>query len=82
MNVDKLKPCPFCGSADVSVNTTTAHDGERMWHQVECDTCGAQGPMVDDDDGDDAVSQWNRVPRQFDVVRVADMLAPVWMDAP
>ena len=43
--IRKLKPCPFCGSK----NLTTGH---IFWDRfaVECDNCGAHGPVFDVDD--------------------------------
>lgn len=48
----RLFPCPFCGSTKV---------GTIYWggHTVECDTCGANGPMVRESQPD-AVLCWNR----------------------
>lgn len=37
---ETLEPCPFCGSAEVSVKTTISV------YAVRCDGCGAQGPLV------------------------------------
>jgi Lar family restriction alleviation protein len=47
---EELKTCPFCGGTDIMSFDTGAH-----W--VSCQTCGAEGPVVDD--REDAVAKWN-----------------------
>lgn len=37
----EIKPCPFCGSAKVSLGR-----GLEKLYQVECINCGANGPCV------------------------------------
>lgn len=55
---DDLKPCPFCGSEDVSVDTmlTTGY--------VRCKTCQAFGPTVCSETNEEAVEEaiklWNK----------------------
>lgn len=40
----ELKPCPFCGSKDLSDYTDEDHDG--MPGFVRCESCGADGPCL------------------------------------
>jgi Lar family restriction alleviation protein len=51
---NELKPCPFCGSADLRA------DPEDMlvttW--VTCNKCGSQGPYGDTPKG--AIEAWNK----------------------
>ena len=64
---DTLKPCPFCGSADISDGEvlTGLPDG-TAFTQSECQGCGALGPRgllkpghVDYGDVE-AIKAWNR----------------------
>ena len=48
----KLKPCPFCGSNDVTVNDAYMHSYAR------CRVCGAEGGLRDSHD--EAAASWNR----------------------
>ena len=50
---DDLKPCPFCGSGDL----------DECLNTVNCNACGAHGPMESDLDQMDiekSVGAWNR----------------------
>jgi Lar family restriction alleviation protein len=53
----ELKPCPFCGSDDV----TFVHDGHDF---VSCNACWADGPSTDEssDDPEQAAARWNTRP--------------------
>lgn len=65
------KPCPFCGSAKVSV-----HEGDTFrWRYAACDECGAQAGEVriqtmgegtrEDWEAaarEEAIAEWNRRP--------------------
>ena len=68
----ELKPCPFCGSTDLS------HEVDDGLAWKKCDKCGATGPAVSkyDEDGD---PDWNtRTPPPVDselVERVSDEIA-------
>lgn len=62
--MDKPKPCPFCGSSNVSVVEGTTF----RWRAVECE-CQARGPEArmgvhnPDDyewEGRNAIEEWNR----------------------
>jgi Lar family restriction alleviation protein len=58
---EKLKPCPFCGSANVEVQ---AFRHESECYTVRCDGCGALGPLKRSSAGshiswDLAMESWN-----------------------
>ena len=40
----ELRPCPFCQSTALAVR-----EGEEQDFTVQCDACGAQGPVSRDD---------------------------------
>lgn len=48
-----LKPCPFCGSTNLVVDS-----GDMYRWYVECWDCEATGPFADDKAG--AVEDWNK----------------------
>ena len=50
----ELKPCPFCGSDDVSSRFSVANI-----HAVFCEACGAVVSFVDAEDEDGAIAAWN-----------------------
>jgi len=64
MYISKSKPCPFCGSKDLSFRM---NQGDK-WGFVVCNTCAAQGPEVrtsyDDSENapwhNDAIEEWNK----------------------
>jgi Lar family restriction alleviation protein len=44
----ELKPCPHCGSAEVSMSySATMQSPEPFARFVECEECCASGPAVD-----------------------------------
>lgn len=51
-----LKPCPFCGSAEVCI---TQHPGAGVpiVYEGHCDDCYAEGPSCDS--AEDAIERWN-----------------------
>ena len=51
------RPCPFCGSRDVSIASESTVTGFMMYW-VDCDKCEAQGPMCASDST--AVKQWDK----------------------
>lgn len=61
-----MKPhdCPWCGST-VVVATDEAEDGSVTYTFIECESCGVQGPMCDEDGEPltekEAIEEWNRV---------------------
>lgn len=52
--MDKLKPCPFCGSFDIEA---TKIDDTGEWY-LECGDCGIEQPLYKN--FADAVNAWNR----------------------
>ena len=48
-----LRPCPFCGGADVLLVLDAAR-----WPVVQCQDCGANGPSITLSQHE-AVAQWN-----------------------
>ena len=57
---DNVKPCPFCGSSNISGKIYDPFDGYQghfIIHQIRCGNCGAQ---VERKDILEAVEAWNR----------------------
>ena len=50
---ETLKPCPFCGEANVGFGRT----GQK-WQTVSCNECGAEGPCTEID-RDLIIAKWN-----------------------
>lgn len=48
MSEIKLKPCPFCGSADVESYPGGERNDGRTWfaYYVHCNNCGCNGPLT------------------------------------
>jgi Lar family restriction alleviation protein len=42
---EEIKPCPFCGSSDLSIQTSTK-DREGVPSNVVCQDCGCAGPWA------------------------------------
>ena len=57
--MEQIKPCPFCGSDDLSVL------GSINKSYVRCGKCYAYGP--DGKDNEEAIERWNAAPRKEDV---------------
>lgn len=55
--MDKIKPCPFCGSKDLYAR-------DNSGHYVVCKNCDAYGPYGKDDE--EAIQLWNHAPRVGD----------------
>lgn len=55
--MDKLKPCPFCGSENLSVGS--------FGNYIKCKNCGTVGP--DGSTLNEAFDKWNAAPRKEDV---------------
>ena len=51
---NELKPCPFCGSADVQKE----YDSELPFNRVRCNNCESSSGIYDDMKY--AVEAWNR----------------------
>jgi Lar family restriction alleviation protein len=58
---DKLSPCPFCGSDEISLSTSTNMNGEIVGKFAECHNCAALGPdsLPSDLSDSAAVKLWN-----------------------
>lgn len=54
MNIDELKPCPFCGNNKRLVEVVTRQGG----HSICCDWCG--GTTDSEDSTEEAKNAWNR----------------------
>lgn len=50
--MEKLKPCPFCGSENIELVAGDA------WPWVRCRSCLASSAMEDAEE--DAIEKWNR----------------------
>lgn len=61
----KLKPCPFCGSTDLSFALVVPIEGSTDW--VECHMCGALGPSSLGD-REQTAELWNQRESVADVV--------------
>ena len=59
MNKAKVKPCPFCGSFEITVHVEQEH-GYPTEYQQKCRKCHAMGPVKLYGDLDDALSLWNK----------------------
>lgn len=57
--MDKIKPCPFCGSDYLSAPEWSNKS------YVQCGKCHAHGP--DGKDREEAIERWNSAPRKEDV---------------
>ena len=55
MTITILKPCPFCGSKNISCEEGGKHVG--LWF-VQCEECWATFPHFDTKE--EAISAWNR----------------------
>lgn len=56
---NQLKPCPFCGSAELESNFEQPMSGENS---IACDYCGALVLFHVDLSADDAIAAWNQRP--------------------
>jgi Lar family restriction alleviation protein len=54
VKIEKLKPCPFCGSEEIVAKD---HHGNGISY-VECVECGTLGPYSNT--VEDAIKWWNR----------------------
>lgn len=71
---DQLKPCPFCGSEKVELESEG--DGNN-W--VECQFCATCGPMQETEA--DAIAAWNAAARLTPVERAVLDAAVAWREA-
>lgn len=57
---DRIRPCPFCGSDDVSMDITIDSGwGSKKYKcfEVYCEPCDYAGPCDSSEDG--ALARWN-----------------------
>jgi Lar family restriction alleviation protein len=54
-DVDKLKPCPFCGESEEFI----IHSYDHPYYHVECGNCLARGPIAEDNKNN-AIVAWNK----------------------
>jgi Lar family restriction alleviation protein len=52
----EIKPCPFCGHADVELG-----EPEPNRFAVDCPECGCVGPIINELHS--AIDKWNSAPR-------------------
>ena len=61
--MEKLKPCPFCGSKNVVSSNEHSYDAIYNYY-VECKECGAKGGLAiyscDKCGPEEAIRAWNR----------------------
>lgn len=55
MSDNKILPCPFCGSDEVSLSD--GYMGQTIGHFVECIKCGASSHM--NPDKNETIKLWN-----------------------
>lgn len=56
----ELLPCPFCGSEDIEPVSITGSLGYvSSKDYIKCNSCGAQGGVVNDGELNDAIKNWN-----------------------
>lgn len=72
----KLKPCPFCGSEDISVIDWSTDD-ENPSYCGWCSLCNTEGPI--NESKDEAAEAWNK--RKIPNVQYAEVLVE-WMKDP
>lgn len=63
MNELELKAYPFCGSERSRSNLYCwEYNSDNCGHYVYCESCGAQGPVVESGENrwDEAREAWNR----------------------
>lgn len=59
--MDKIKPCPFCGSENLSVKSW---EGGGYIGYIICNNCEAYGPSATDEEK--SIRMWNHAPRVGD----------------
>ena len=61
--MEELKPCPFCGSTNISSNEcrglTKENGVEEYYDQTACLDCGAMGPQAIVTEEQSADEYWN-----------------------
>lgn len=69
--MDELKPCPFCGSDNVRMDT------DYGVYFVLCVNCQTEGP--DDPDKSTAIKLWNGRPIEAPLLREVDRLGEAFV---
>lgn len=59
---EPLKPCPFCGSEEVSLSHNTLMDDTPGDYYIECHKCAALGPTTEHSGIEVAAARWNDRP--------------------
>lgn len=54
----KLKPCPFCGSTNLSQFTSSTLESDEVGYGFYCHSCGTKGPHAPSKEL--AAEAWNR----------------------
>jgi hypothetical protein len=60
--VEKLLPCPFCGSNNIGLSTGSWGNEDGFFDWIECYGCRTQQPPISEDDPDGyakAIARWN-----------------------
>ncbi|QCJ70466.1 hypothetical protein C9446_11760 [Providencia heimbachae] len=52
--ISEIQPCPFCGSENITLESHSY----RTWFYIQCHSCGAKGPEVNDKQT--AITAWNK----------------------
>lgn len=68
----ELKPCPFCGSTDVSISELKeklSNGAERFFFAVECEECNFFGPESFQKEG--AANVWNTRASEWQPIETA-----------
>lgn len=73
----KLKPCPWCGSADVETWKDRALlYGKDTLSVIFCNQCGNE-VVGSSDTVESAIAAWNALPRQRETICLRAALAPI-----
>lgn len=73
--VEPLKPCPFCGSADICAAYSVKYSCEEIW----CDDCGCTFSEPDSPQAE-LVARWNRRAAEAEIARIKLHLS-AWEDS-
>lgn len=69
--MSELKPCHWCEDDDAEVINVLAGPRKYSAKAVQCRTCGASGPVKDDEA--EAITAWNTRPTPVGVSELAEM---------
>lgn len=63
--VDELKPCPFCGSEDVTIKEIMSDCGYQSWWELKCANDEACGCSVSNSGTkEEVIKKWNKRVKQ------------------